>query len=213
MLLKAVKLPFEGVEILQDVKSQAVSSDVEALYKTITAEFSPNYDHTVQKILELGTGNGVLAVMVALTYCNWDITAIEAQIPLYLLAKRNVQAANVNVKVELADFRALACNNTGKDYDAILCNPPYTKLGSGKISPNLSKLFSRFEIVCDMKDVLSTIKWGLKDKGKAFVLYPEQRKQELQKYCEIMQLKISKIVLANYGKNENRVAVYVLENE
>jgi tRNA1(Val) A37 N6-methylase TrmN6 len=213
MLLRAVKLPFEGVEILQDVKSQAVSSDIETLYETITAEFSPSYDHAAQNILELGTGSGILAVMVALTYHNWDITAIEVQITLYLLAKRNVQTVNVNVEVELADLKTFGCNKLGKDYDVILCNPPYTKLGSGKISPNLSKLFSRFEILCDMQDVLSTIRWGLKDSGKAFVLYPERRKLELQKYCEIMQLKISKIVLTEYGRNENRVAVYVIENE
>lgn len=55
-------------------------------------------------------------------------------------------------------------------YDLILCNPPYFRLGQGKMSPSEFKNRCRFFIDADFNTLLRAIENSLSLKGNAYVL-------------------------------------------
>ncbi|MBW6515809.1 MAG: methyltransferase [Candidatus Cloacimonetes bacterium] len=183
MDLRPVALPFAKISILQDVESQAISSDSEFLYRNIVAEYSGNAEKPI-KALELGTGNGIIAIMLALTFKNWQIKALEAQIALYLLAKKNISQSKTDIDLILTDFRKTKQIDINEKYDLIYSNPPFYSLTTVRISPSISKSLSRYELLCDMEDVLLIMKINLKKNGKGLFLYPTIRADEFRRKAE-----------------------------
>ncbi|MFA5498011.1 MAG: methyltransferase [Candidatus Cloacimonadia bacterium] len=210
MKLRPVKLPFDGVTIHQNIESQAVSTDTEMLYNAVKEEYLDRIKES-KRVLELGTGNGVLAIMLALTFKKWDITALEVQIPMYKLAVENAKAAGVEVDLRLGDLKRFPEPDEDAKYDVILSNPPYFKLGNGRISNNLSKLIARYEILCTMEDVLSLLQRALNEKGKGFVLYPVSRAEEIEYWCQNKGLLVEKVIACETNNSSKSVAIYVIK--
>jgi tRNA1Val (adenine37-N6)-methyltransferase len=55
-------------------------------------------------------------------------------------------------------------------YDLILCNPPYFRLGQGKLSPSAFKNRCRFYIDSDYESLIEGILAALKPGGEAYIL-------------------------------------------
>jgi len=122
--------------------------------------------------------------MLALTFKDWQIRALEAQISLYLLAKHNIQKSETNIDLILTDFRKTEKIEINEGYDLIYSNPPYYSLTTVRLSPSISKALSRYELLCDMDDVLSIIKYHLTKNGKGICLYPTTRASEFRRKAE-----------------------------
>jgi tRNA1Val (adenine37-N6)-methyltransferase len=81
----------------------------------------------------------------------------------------------LNQKTELnfinANYADLAINEKYKSkYDLILCNPPYFKVGQGKLSPSQFKNRCRFYMDSDFLSLVKFIKHSIAESGMAFVL-------------------------------------------
>lgn len=188
MNAKAVVLPFGNISIRQDMRSQAITSDSEFLYRTIREEYAAQKQSI--KALELGTGNGIVSIMLSLSDKKWDITAIEAQVSLFLMAKENIKQSNSNVRLCLADLRKPDLTLHSSFYDPVFANPPYYSLAKVRISPFPSRALARYEVLCDMKDVLTTVKKTLHPQGKGYLLYPLVRSAEFRKTAESCGLQV-----------------------
>jgi tRNA1(Val) A37 N6-methylase TrmN6 len=180
---KEVLLPYKGKKILQDAASQGVSRAAELLHKAVIAE----YGDTPLKALELGCGCGIVSIMCALARPAWQISAVEIQAHLADLAQQNAIRCELELDIQCADFREV----TGK-YDLLYANPPWRKLNSGLMSPSEARNISRFELSCTMDDVLRAIHRLLRQSGKAVLIYPAERWQELQKTADKTLLDIKK---------------------
>lgn len=177
MTIKSVELPYNNYKILQDSSGNAITSDTEFLvYKVLE-----NNTHNNADVLEIGSGNGVISIMLALHRQNWRLTGVEVQVPLYHLAIRNMNSTKVNIDFKLADIRNYSLFLKNKKFDIIVSNPPYYKVGTVRPSPNIVKNISRTEFLCSMDDIFSCINYNLQKKGLAFVLYPIDRTDEIIK--------------------------------
>ena len=81
----------------------------------------------------------------------------------------------LNQKTELnfinANYADLTTNENFKSkYNLIVCNPPYFKIGQGKLSPSEFKNRCRFYIDSDFMNLLKFIKYSLVQTGVAFIL-------------------------------------------
>ncbi len=191
MDLKPVSLPFEDISILQDTSSQAISSDSEFLYRTIVSEYQERGKSPV-KALELGTGNGIVSIMLALAFENWQISALEAQIPLFMLAKQNIISTAVRIDLHLADLRQIKPFTGLNTFDLIYANPPYYSPAEVRLSPSITRSISRYELLCDMDDLLNCLKRNLHRKGWAYILYPASRAIKFRNKASKSGMKISK---------------------
>lgn len=193
MQLKTVSLPYRGMQIYQDRDSQGISIAAQILVDRAVEAI----DNLPIRVLELGTGCGIVSIMCALARPKWQISAIDIQPDLVELARQNVSACGLQIDVHQQDLRKLEGN-----YDLIISNPPWRKLGSGMMSNYPSRNLSRFELTCDMEDVLRAIKRLLAPKALAILLYPTERDKELAEGAEKSFLDIIK------QKQENGIKAY-----
>lgn len=169
--LKEVILPF-GATIYQTKNGQSISSDTAAFVEKIL-ESSINHN---LKVLELGSGNGIISIMLSHYRKKWNILGLEIQSELTGLSQQNKESANVScdfLNMDLKEFESVDL------YDIIVSNPPYFPKEMGRISPDEERAVSRHEIKCDMMDILRFIRQFLKNDGKAYLMYPEYRLNDL----------------------------------
>lgn len=129
------------------------------------------------RVLDLGCGSGILAVMMGLQRPRWKISALEVQTHLIDLARRNAESNRLDIDFIHADLRHY---HEPEGFDLIVSNPPWLKEGSGICSQDVSREISRRELNCNMADVLSCLARNLRSDGQALVLYPVQRQNELE---------------------------------
>lgn len=78
----------------------------------------------VQSTLDLCTGSGCLAVLLAHHYPNADVDATDISPDALTVAQRNVAEHGLQDRINLIRSDLLS-NLTEKTYDLIICNPPY----------------------------------------------------------------------------------------
>jgi ribosomal protein L3 glutamine methyltransferase len=81
-----------------------------------------------QRVLDLCTGNGSLAVLAALAWPEVSVHATDLSADALAVARRNVERHGLQQRVTLAQGDGLAAA-PGR-FDLILCNPPYVNAGS-----------------------------------------------------------------------------------
>jgi ribosomal protein L3 glutamine methyltransferase len=84
-------------------------------------------EHT-QRVLDLCTGNGSLAVLAALTYPDIRVDAADLSTEALEVAAINVTRHQLDDRVTLVESDGLAALRG--PYDLILCNPPYVNAQS-----------------------------------------------------------------------------------
>ena len=90
------------------------------------------------KALDLCTGNGSLAILLALSCPDIHVSACDISLPALSVAARNVDRHSLNSQVELLDgdlWNALPEPNEDNLFDLIICNPPYVNANSMSALP------------------------------------------------------------------------------
>ena len=128
-------------------------------------------------LIDLGTGCGIIPLILALRHPDVLIQGIEIQQELYQLALMNIEANGLqeNVKIILKDAKALETGDMKSPVDWIVSNPPYRKKRSGRINPTDQKALARHEISFDLNALVQTAKRWLKTKGRLAFIFPADR--------------------------------------
>ena len=90
------------------------------------------------KALDLCTGNGSLAILLALSCPDIHVSACDISMPALSVAARNVDRHSLNSQVELLNgdlWDALPEPNEDNLFDLIICNPPYVNATSMNTLP------------------------------------------------------------------------------
>ena len=78
----------------------------------------------VTTVLDLGTGSGCLAILLAHAYPQADVDAVDISTDALTVAQRNVADYGLADRINLIRSDMFS-NLTGKTYDLIISNPPY----------------------------------------------------------------------------------------
>jgi ribosomal protein L3 glutamine methyltransferase len=90
------------------------------------------------KALDLCTGNGSLAILLALSCPDIHVSACDISMPALSVAARNLDRHGLKSQVELFDgdlWDALDQPNEDNVFDLIICNPPYVNSSSMNTLP------------------------------------------------------------------------------
>lgn len=128
------------------------------------------------RVCDFGTGCGIIGVLTA-KKCSNQVFGVDIQPKAVAQAKISAQMSGLMDRFTpiLADIKELkGCFSAG-DFTLIFCNPPYYKVGSGKISDNEAKVIARQEIKCNIDDIACEAYKYLCDKGRLCVCHKPER--------------------------------------
>lgn len=129
------------------------------------------------RYLDLGTGCGVILVLLAKWGSGLTGYGVEIQEALADLAERNLRLHGLEdrFRVLCTDLRDLPSRFPRASFDWITSNPPYRRLDTGRINPDPQKALARHELAASLEDVCRVTAYLLREKGRAFLVYPAGR--------------------------------------
>lgn len=117
-----------------------------------------------KKILEIGTGTGLISLMLAQRNVSAKILAIDINESAVKLASENFRNSifNENLKVGLKDFKNF---ETNENFDLVVCNPPFFEenasakdvLARQQVELNFRNLVEKSTEIITKKGILSII--------------------------------------------------------
>jgi tRNA1Val (adenine37-N6)-methyltransferase len=153
-------------------------------------------NRTAKMALDVGTGTGVLSLMVAQTHPELIIDALDIDYQNCTLAKHNVANSQFSERInvvcqDIFDFNPI------KKYDLIFSNPPFhvDSLKSKENRISKSKHFTEIEFASFIQK-LSTL---LSEKGKFFMIFPAENLSIVKIHLENHNFFINEIINI-YGK-------------
>lgn len=125
-----------------------------------------------KQILDIGTGTGVIALMLAQRFENALIDAVEIDQHAAKTAKRNFAASNYHDRLSCyaLSFEEFAENNPDKKYDLIVSNPPFY-INSLK-SPGEQRGRAKHADVQFFDTLVNTVKKQLTANGVLWLVLP-----------------------------------------
>lgn len=135
------------------------------------------------RVVDLGTGCGVVPLLLAFRGAGGHLTGVEIQLSLAALARRNVELNRFSRVVEIleADLRLIQRDQVPGPVSLVVSNPPYREIASGRLNPNREKAFARHELLADLGAVVKAAARLLPEKGRLAVIYPARRLPRLFK--------------------------------
>ena len=165
------------------------------------------------KVIDLGTGTGILPILLSAKTKASKIVGIEIQKEVANMASRSVLLNNLQDKIEIVceDIKNIYETNS---FDAIVTNPPYKTKGTGGINEVEAKLISRHEITANLEDFISISSYLLKDQSSIYMVHRPERLVDilslLRKYK--LEPKESKLVQPSCDKAPNLVLIKATKN-
>lgn len=153
-----------------------------------------------KKILDIGTGTGLLSLMLAQRF-SCDIDAVELDSNAASQAIQNVGASPWQGRINVNHENIFEwAKKTEEAYDCIVCNPPFFTNSQKSLSEN-KNLAKHDGAEFNKRNLALTLKKLLDSKGVAFIIYPEiesnQFKQEIENIDLFFQ---SALIIRNQPK-------------
>ena len=167
-------------------------------------------------VLDLGTGTGILSILLSGKTNLKKIYGIEIQKDIADMAKRSVKLNNLEDKVEIinTDIKNLKNIFDINSFDAIVTNPPYKNENSGKINENEYKYISRHETTANLSDFIKISVQLLKDKGSFYMVHRPERLVDIiyELRSNKLEPKNIKFVYSNKEKEPKLVLIKAVKN-
>jgi len=132
-------------------------------------------------IVDLGTGSGILPLLLARHTPARRIVGIEIQGGLAEQARQAVIKAGEQERITIvqADLRTCRELFPPESFDAVVSNPPFRQLGRGRIAPDGERAAARHELHGGLVDFVAAARYLLKQRGRCYLVYLPERLAEL----------------------------------
>lgn len=133
------------------------------------------------KVLDLGTGTGIIPILVEAKTQAGHISALELQEESVDMARRSVKLNDLEDKISVlqGDIKEASYMFQEASFDVITTNPPYMTENHGLVNPDMPKAIARHEIYCTLEDVVRESAKLLKMSGKFFMVHRPYRLVEI----------------------------------
>ena len=196
---------FKQFTIHQDRCAMKVTTDA-CLFGAWVAQEVESEKLKVESAIDIGTGTGLLALMLAQKNPEMKIDAIE-------IDKDAAEQANVNVRsspwkehinILQADVKEFSFE---KEFDLIISNPPFyeNEIRSATDSKNVAHHSENLTL----KELLVIIKDNLSKTGSFFLLLPYKRNEEIKKLLKDHELSILKILFIRQSVKHDYFRVFI----
>ncbi len=203
-------LEYKGLKMIQNKDGFCFGID-----SILLSDFAKNIKKGA-RVLDLGTGTGIIATLLCGKTELSEIIGIEVQEEVYEMAKRSIQLNHLEDKFKIIQDNILNLNKyfEKNTFDAIVTNPPYKKKETGIQNEDTRKLISRHEIEANLEDFIKISKNMLKDKGEFYIVYRPERLVDLLSLMRKYKIEPKKIrfVYSNVNAISKLVLVQGVKN-
>lgn len=142
-------LQYKGLKIIQKTNGFCFGVDAVLLANFVDIKKQ-------DRVIDLGTGTGIIPVLLAGKTEAREITGLEIQGEMAEMASRSVllNGLSERVKIVCGDIKKSLELFGAASFNAVLTNPPYMNSGGGLVNPSDMKAVSRHEILCTLEDVI-----------------------------------------------------------
>lgn len=154
-----------------------------------------------KKVIDLGTGSGIIPILLNLKVKNLSLYAVEVQPEMVDIARRNFLINNTQVHIKQCSVRDIRKFFDSGSFDVVITNPPYFK------DSNLS--IERGEVLATFEDFVKSASFLLKNKGRFFYIYPVSRFIESLTVCKNYKLQPKRVRFIHPSVKENATHVMV----
>lgn len=198
---------FKQFSIVQDQCAQKISETacIQGAWTPISAQ--------AKLVLDIGSGTGLLSLMIAQRYEQLNIDCLEIDEATYLQGRQNIEASKFGKRIQClqGDIKFFKAE---KRYDFIISNPPFfeNQLASHNSQLNLAKHSTQLTL----PELMKSIDVNLSRNGECSILFPYQRLLELiviakqNNLYPLRQLSINhtlqheaKVGIVIFSRNEN----------
>ena len=203
-------LEFKGLKIIQNPEGFCFGID-----SVLLADFAKNIKNG-SKVIDLGTGTGIIAILLCGKTKLSNIVGVEIQPEVYDMAKRSINLNNLQNKMEVINENIINLKNIYKpnSFDVVITNPPYKKLNTGLQNEKEKKLISRHEIKANLDDFIEITKYLLKDKGEFYMVHRPERLVDIISSMRKNKIEPKEIrfVCPNKEKEPNLILIKGIKN-
>lgn len=133
------------------------------------------------KLLDLGTGTGIIPILMEAKYHCQHLTGLEIQAESADMARRSVELNDLGSRITITDGDIKEADSLfpAASFDVITCNPPYMIGMHGIRNPEGPKAIARHEVLCTFEDVTRVSAKLLKPGGHFFLVHRPFRLAEI----------------------------------
>lgn len=133
------------------------------------------------KVLDLGTGNGIIPILMEAKTNAAHLTGLEIQEESADMAARSVKLNELQDKISIVkgDIKEADKLFNAASFDVITSNPPYMIGNHGLKNPDAPKAIARHELLCTLEDVVSQAAKLLRPGGNFFMVHRPFRLTEI----------------------------------
>lgn len=134
-----------------------------------------------ETVLDMGTGNGIIPVLLAGKTQGKKFTGLEIQTETADMARRSVAYNHLEdrIRIVTGDIKEAAEIFRPAFFDVITVNPPYMISRHGLRNPDDAKAVARHEVLCSLDDILRESMRLLQDKGRFYMVHRPFRLAEI----------------------------------
>lgn len=172
-----------GYMLIQDPKRFCFGVDAVLLSGFATAKKG-------DKVLDLGTGTGVIPILMSAKTKAEHFSALEIQPESAEMAKRSVMLNDLQDKIDIieGDIKKAVEIFKPSSFDVITTNPPYMNFEGGLKNSYDPKTIARHEVLCSLDDVAFAAQRLLKFGGKFFMVHRPHRLTDIM--CVLREHKL-----------------------
>lgn len=188
---------FKKFTILQEKSAFKVGTDSMLLGALIDADNPKNG-------LDLGTGTGLLALMIAQKFNQISIDALESDYDSYLECCFNFKNSPWpdRLKAHLGDYYD---RFTGDEYDLIFANPPFYVESEKHTKP--SNTLTKHTSYNELAQLISLVSRLLSEQGIFWIIVPYSIYKDIIKISNVNNLYINNLTIINSKKNKPKTRV------
>ena len=195
-----------GYKIIQD--SERFQFGIDAV---LLADFACKGLKAGESVIDLGTGTGIIPLLMAKGCEAAAFTGLEVQKDSADMAARSValNALEGRIRIINGDLKEAGKLFPRHSFNAVTCNPPYMIDAHGKGNELDALTIARHEVLCTLEDVVAAADILLATHGRFFMIHRPFRLPEIFSSLEKhkMEMKRMRLIQPFAGKEPNMVLI------
>lgn len=151
------------------------------------------------RILDIGTGTGLVALMMAQRYPESQVVGIDIDRDATIQAKENVDASPYSERITIINEDATKIGDK-EVFDAIVCNPPY--FVDSLTCPESQRTLARHTVTLTYEQLMKTAYKLLNNNGIFSIIIPTENNDSIESAAALAGFIISRICMIKTTPNK-----------